>query len=67
MPGWKAIHGELPVGVTLLIEGAEENGSKDLPEWVEANRDELKADLVLVCDTGMWDRATRRSPRPCAA
>ncbi|RVU12595.1 M20/M25/M40 family metallo-hydrolase [Methylobacterium oryzihabitans] len=55
---WKAIHGELPVGVTLLIEGAEENGSKDLPEWVEANRDELKADLVLVCDTGMWDRAT---------
>jgi acetylornithine deacetylase/succinyl-diaminopimelate desuccinylase-like protein len=55
---WKAIHGELPVGVTVLIEGAEEDGSKHLPEWVEANRAELKADLVLVCDTGMWDRDT---------
>ncbi|MGF3025766.1 M20/M25/M40 family metallo-hydrolase [Methylobacterium aquaticum] len=55
---FKAIDGELPVGVTLLIEGAEEDGSKFLPEWVAANRDELKADLVLVCDTGMWDRDT---------
>ncbi|WP_410824804.1 M20/M25/M40 family metallo-hydrolase, partial [Methylobacterium oryzisoli] len=55
---WKAIHGELPVGVTVLIEGAEEDGSKHLPEWVEANRAELTADLVLVCDTGMWDRTT---------
>ncbi|MFE1599604.1 M20/M25/M40 family metallo-hydrolase [Methylobacterium sp. ID0610] len=55
---WKAIHGELPVGVTLLIEGAEEDGSKHLPEWVAANRAELKADIALVCDTGMWDSAT---------
>lgn len=55
---FKAIDGELPVGVTLLIEGAEEDGSKFLPEWVAANREELKADLVLVCDTGMWDRDT---------
>jgi acetylornithine deacetylase/succinyl-diaminopimelate desuccinylase-like protein len=55
---WKATAGELPVGVTLLIEGAEEDGSKFLPEFVAANRDELKADVVLVCDTGMWDRDT---------
>src|SRR5215210_5407207 len=55
---WKAMTGELPVAVTLLIEGAEEDGSKFLPEFVAANRDELKADVVLVCDTGMWDRAT---------
>ncbi|ACL57872.1 dipeptidase [Methylobacterium nodulans] len=55
---WQAMQGELPVGVTILIEGAEENGSKHLPEWVAANRDELKADLALVCDTGMWDSAT---------
>ncbi|KMO31679.1 hypothetical protein VQ02_25730 [Methylobacterium variabile] len=55
---FKAIDGELPVGVTILVEGAEEDGSKHLPEWVAANRDELTADLALVCDTGMWDRDT---------
>jgi acetylornithine deacetylase/succinyl-diaminopimelate desuccinylase-like protein len=55
---WKAMTGELPVGVTILIEGAEEDGSKFLPEFVEANREELKADVALVCDTGMWDRNT---------
>ena len=55
---WKAVTGELPIGVTFLIEGAEEDGSKFLPEFVEANRDELKADVVLVCDTGMWDQNT---------
>ncbi len=55
---FKAIDGELPVGVTILIEGAEEDGSKFLPEWVAANREELKADVALVCDTGMWDRDT---------
>jgi acetylornithine deacetylase/succinyl-diaminopimelate desuccinylase-like protein len=55
---WKAVTGELPIDVTFLVEGAEEDGSKFLPEWVEANKDELKADLVLVCDTGMWDQNT---------
>ena len=55
---WKATEGGLPVGVTVLIEGAEENGSKGLPEWLAANKDELKADFALVCDTGMWDRET---------
>ena len=53
-----AMHGDLPVGVTLLIEGAEENGSQGVPEWVVSHRDRLKADVALVCDTGMWDRDT---------
>lgn len=55
---WKAVTGALPVGVTVLIEGAEENGSKHLPEFVRSAKNELKADLALVCDTGMWDRDT---------
>src|SRR3954468_1563384 len=54
----KATDGGLPVGITVLIEGAEEDGSKFLPEWLAANKDELKADVALVCDTGMWDRDT---------
>ncbi|MGL5117057.1 MAG: M20/M25/M40 family metallo-hydrolase, partial [Beijerinckiaceae bacterium] len=55
---YRAVTGSLPVGVTAMIEGEEENGSINLPAFVEANAKELKADLALVCDTGMWDRAT---------
>ena len=55
---WKAVTGSLPLDITFLVEGAEEDGSKFLPEFVEANRDELKADVALVCDTGMWDQDT---------
>ncbi|GJD91697.1 MULTISPECIES: M20/M25/M40 family metallo-hydrolase [Methylobacterium] len=50
-----AMAGELPCGVTILVEGAEENGSQGVPEWVERNKDKLGADVVLVCDTAMWD------------
>ena len=55
---WKAVTGSLPIGITMLIEGAEESGSQFLPEFIEANRDALKADVALVCDTGMWDSDT---------
>ncbi|MEN3930405.1 M20/M25/M40 family metallo-hydrolase [Microvirga sp. W0021] len=55
---WKAVTGELPIGITALVEGAEEDGSQFLPEFVEAHKEELKADLGLVCDTGMWDSDT---------
>src|SRR5918997_1693699 len=55
---WKAVTGSLPLDVTFLVEGAEEDGSKFLPEFIAANKDELTADVALVCDTGMWDRAT---------
>ncbi|HEX8168828.1 MAG TPA: dipeptidase [Beijerinckiaceae bacterium] len=55
---WKATAGELPVGITMMIEGEEESGSPNLPAFVEANRDELKAQVALVCDTGMWDQNT---------
>ena len=55
---WKAVTGSLPINITFLVEGAEEDGSKFLPEFVEANKDELKADVALVCDTGMWDQNT---------
>ncbi|MCG6121329.1 MAG: dipeptidase [Microvirga sp.] len=55
---WMEVAGSLPVEVTALIEGAEEDGSRHLPEFVQANRPELTADLALVCDTGMWDAST---------
>lgn len=55
---WKAATGSLPVKVSLMLEGEEESGGKNLPPFMRANADELKADIALVCDTDMWDRAT---------
>jgi acetylornithine deacetylase/succinyl-diaminopimelate desuccinylase-like protein len=55
---WKAVHGALPCRVTLLFEGEEESGSPSLKPFLDANKEELKADFALVCDTGMWNRET---------
>jgi acetylornithine deacetylase/succinyl-diaminopimelate desuccinylase-like protein len=55
---WKAVTGSLPVSVTALIEGEEETSSINLPAFVRKHAKELKADVALVCDTGMWDRKT---------
>ena len=55
---YKAVTGSLPLPITVMIEGEEEMGSKSLPPFVEANAAALKADLALVCDTGMWDPKT---------
>jgi acetylornithine deacetylase/succinyl-diaminopimelate desuccinylase-like protein len=55
---FKAVTGRLPLDITMLIEGEEECGSRHLFDFVRDNAAELKRDLVLVCDTGMWDRET---------
>jgi acetylornithine deacetylase/succinyl-diaminopimelate desuccinylase-like protein len=55
---WRSVAGELPVGLTVMLEGEEESGSINLPAFVKANATELRADAALVCDTGMWDRET---------
>jgi acetylornithine deacetylase/succinyl-diaminopimelate desuccinylase-like protein len=53
---WKAVGGKLPVKVSMVLEGEEECGSSNLRPFLEANEAELKADVGLICDTGMWDR-----------
>ncbi len=55
---WKAEHGSLPCRITLLFEGEEESGSPSLKPFLDANKDELKADFALVCDTDMWNPET---------
>lgn len=53
-----AVTGELPIGITFLAEGEEESASINFAPFVEANADELQADMALICDTGMWDKNT---------
>ncbi|WP_170605246.1 dipeptidase [Ruegeria arenilitoris] len=53
---WKAVHGTLPCRITFFFEGEEESGSPSLVPFLEANKEELKADLALVCDTSMVSR-----------
>jgi acetylornithine deacetylase/succinyl-diaminopimelate desuccinylase-like protein len=55
---WKDATGELPIDLTIVIEGEEEVGSKNFVPFLEANKQALGADFALVCDTGMWDPAT---------
>ncbi len=55
---FKAVTGDLPLDITVMIEGEEECGSKSLYPFVKDNAAELKHDIALVCDTGMWNATT---------
>ncbi|GGF81629.1 peptidase M20 [Paenibacillus albidus] len=48
--------GSLPVNIKVCIEGEEEIGSKHLPPFLEANKEKLAADAVLVSDTALLER-----------
>lgn len=46
-------NGLLKHNVKFIFEGEEEVGSKNLPAWVEANKERLACDVILVSDTTM--------------
>jgi len=51
---WKESTGEVPVKLTILIEGEEESGSVNLENFIRDNAETLKkADFCLISDTGM--------------
>ncbi|MCH2164144.1 MAG: M20/M25/M40 family metallo-hydrolase [Marinovum sp.] len=55
---WKAEHGTLPCSITFFFEGEEESGSPSLVPYMEEHRESLKADLALICDTGLFQSTT---------
>lgn len=48
----------LPCNVKFMIEGEEEVGSENLGTFVKNNKDKLKADVILISDTGMLGNDT---------
>ena len=52
---WAAETGTLPCRVTFFFEGEEESGSPSLIPYMKEHAEELKADLALICDTGLFD------------
>ncbi|MBK0329836.1 dipeptidase [Brachybacterium sp. MASK1Z-5] len=45
---------ELGVGVTVFVEGEEEAGSPTFRRFIEAHRDQLEADAIVVADSANW-------------
>ncbi|MBS4009261.1 MAG: M20/M25/M40 family metallo-hydrolase, partial [Roseovarius sp.] len=55
---WKSVTGKLPIPITIMLEGEEESGGVNLPGFLDATKDELQADVAMICDTNMWDKQT---------
>lgn len=51
---WIAVNGTLPCKITFFFEGEEESGSPSLIPFLKDNKEELTAELALICDTGLF-------------
>jgi acetylornithine deacetylase/succinyl-diaminopimelate desuccinylase-like protein len=52
---WHDLAGGPPVAVTVLLEGEEEITSPNLDPFLDRHKAELKADVAVISDTGLWD------------
>ena len=50
--------GSLPTNIKFIIEGEEEIGSPNLGKFITANKDLLKADVILISDSSMLSLET---------
>lgn len=48
--------GKLPVNMKIIVEGEEEVGSDNLDDFIREHKEELKADVVVISDSPMFDR-----------
>ncbi|MGO2049147.1 MAG: dipeptidase [Microbacterium sp.] len=49
---------DLDLGISLFIEGEEEYGSRSFTQFLSDNADALRADAIVVADSGNWDSQT---------
>ncbi|RYG59318.1 MAG: dipeptidase [Alphaproteobacteria bacterium] len=50
----KAVHGNFPVNIKVVLESEEEIGGHSIETYVKAHAEQLKCDAVVVCDTSMY-------------
>lgn len=53
-----ALGEDFDLGVNLFIEGEEEAGSRSFAQFLADNADALRADVIVVADSGNWDART---------
>jgi acetylornithine deacetylase/succinyl-diaminopimelate desuccinylase-like protein len=60
LDAWLATSGKSapPVTLKFLVEGEEESGSPNFAELLRRERERLRCDVVVVSDTGIFDRDT---------
>ena len=51
----RALGGNLPVGVTVFVEGEEEVGSPTLEAFLAEHQETLAADVIVIADSMNWD------------
>jgi acetylornithine deacetylase/succinyl-diaminopimelate desuccinylase-like protein len=54
LAAFRAHGGNPPVGVTVFVEGEEESGSPALGALLDAHRDLLAADVIVIADSDNW-------------
>jgi cysteinylglycine-S-conjugate dipeptidase len=51
----RAYGDDLPVNVVVFVEGEEEVGSESLLAILESQKERLRADVIVIADSGNWD------------
>ena len=54
----EAVGSDFDLGVVLFFEGEEEAGSRSFAQFLSDNAADLRADVIVVADSGNWDAKT---------
>ncbi|WP_125132298.1 dipeptidase [Microbacterium sp. 10M-3C3] len=54
----EALGDDVDLGVAVFVEGEEEYGSRSFATFLAENADVLRADVIVVADSGNWDERT---------